>query len=677
MPDMTKTQAKERIEALKKAIDHYRFLYHVKDISEVTDAVNDSLKHELYELEQQFPDLITSDSPTQRIGGTPLPEFQKVTHRKKMLSMEDVFSAQEFLDWVARIAKVNSKAISEFFCMTKIDGLAVSLRYENGLLQTAATRGDGQIGEDVTQNIRTIQAIPLRLRMPEEKELQKFSNAMQRKLREQKGIIEVRGEIFVSKADFEEMNRKQKAKGEEIFANPRNIAAGSIRQLDPKIAASRPLDFRAWELLDVGQETHTESFEILPLLGFKTAPGELCDSVDGVKRYFKKLEEKRSSIPFWIDGTVVRVNRMDVFSDLGVVGKAPRGLIAWKFPPEEAATRVLTVEWFVGRTGKLTPVATVEPVFIAGTTVQHATLHNLEEIKRLDLKIGDTVVLTKAGDIIPKITSVLKDMRSGKETHIEVPKKCPVCGTALTKKEGLVDLLCTNQNCFSMERERALYAARAFDIEGLGDKTIEYFIEKGLLSRPSDLFRLKEEDIKSLEGFGDVSAKKLIEEIARKKEIELPAFLRALSIPNVGLETAFDLAQEFGTLENILSAKKEEFLQVKDVGEIVATSLVEFFASSESKELIEDYARVGVTVRPAKKVTGKLSGQTFVLTGSLEKISREDAKDRIRNLGGEISESVSKKTSFVVVGADPGSKFEKAKTLGVPILSETEFLSKL
>ncbi|MFA6130668.1 MAG: NAD-dependent DNA ligase LigA [Patescibacteria group bacterium] len=676
---MSKIEAKERIEALKKAIDHYRYLYHVKDISEISDEANDSLKHELYKLEQEYPEFVTSDSPTQRIGGDPLPEFSKVKHRAKMLSIEDVFSWDEFLSWTERIKKVEGHSITDFYCMTKVDGLAVSLIYRNGVLETAATRGDGAIGEEVTKNIKTIETIPLHLRVPEVDELKSLhlSRELEEKLISQKGLIEVRGEIYVTKKDFETMNAKRKAQGDEIFANPRNIAAGSIRQLDPKIAASRPLRFLGWSLEDIGQKTQEKSMEILHVLGFQTAPGTLAKSEEEVKKFFTKLQTTRREILFWIDGTVVRVNDFSEFMNLGVVGKTPRGLIAWKFPPEQATTIVKEVEWFVGRTGKLTPVANVEPVFIAGTTVQHATLHNPDEIERLDVKIGDTVILTKAGDVIPKIIGVVKDLRTGKEKEVVVPKKCPVCESALEKKEGVVDIYCTNRNCFSMERERILHAARAFEIDGLGERTIETFIEKGLLTHAPDLFRLREDDIRQLEGYGNLSAKNLVEEINSKKNISLALFIQGLSIPNVGEETARDLALAFGTLEALRTATKDEFLAVRDVGEVVADSLISYFSQEETHALLTAYREVGVVVLPMKKQSGPLVGVTFVITGTLSNLSREEAKDRIRALGGSISESVGKSTSFLVAGENPGSKYEKAKALEVPILQENDFLRKI
>lgn len=679
----TKLEAKKRIKKLRAEIDHHRYLYHVEDRQEISDAAHDSLKHELFELEQQFPDLITPDSPTQRVGGEPLPKFEKTTHRSRMLSMEDVFNTDEFVAWVKRLVKYGGAAVEDFYCMTKIDGLAISLTYENGQLVVGATRGNGRVGENVTQNVKTIESIPLKLRVPTKKQLDALAKKHElpkrtlEALSMQNGTLDVRGEVYMTKTDFEQMNKDRKKRGEEASANPRNISAGSVRQLDSAITASRPLRFRAWHLEEIGQRTQEASMDILRVLGFKTAEGEHCASEKHVESFFAQIEKKRERVDYWIDGVVVRVNSHAHYKRLGVVGKTPRGLVAWKFPPEEATTRVLEVNWFVGRTGKLTPVAKVEPTFIAGTTVQNVTLHNADEITRLGVKLGDTVVLTKAGDVIPKIIKVLPKLRSGDERSIAVPRTCPVCSSQLARSSSGVDVLCTNKRCYSMERERILHAVRAFDMMGVGPKIIERFINEGLLHSAPDLFRLQEADIAPLEGFGDLSAKNIVGEIAEKKEISLANFLVGLSIPNVGIETAIALADQFGSLKRIAAASAEDLMDVQDVGEVVAKSIVEFFGSKQAQKLIQDYEDVGVKIQSPKKKGKKLAGKTFVITGTLEQLSRDEAKDRIRNQGGNVSGSVSKKTDFVVVGENPGSKLEKAKGLGVKTLSEKELLSML
>lgn len=659
---MTKDEAKKRLAKLRKLIEKYRYEYHVLDIQEVSEAANDALKHELFTLEQEYPDLITPDSPTQRVGGEPLPKFSKVTHQNPMLSMEDVFTEDEMQEWLQRVEKLAERQL-DYVVMPKIDGLAVSLVYEDGVLQSAATRGDGRTGEDVTMNIRTIESVPLTLRTtPSTSPLVR-------------GRIEVRGEVYMRQKDFDAMNCSRKAAGEEEFANPRNVSAGSIRQLDPKVAASRPLRFFAWRLESaVGHAAQREGLERLHELGFAVPPHEVAHNFVEIKKYLAALDKKRDKLGYWIDGVVVRVDDLRAYESLGVIGKTPRGLVAWKFAPEEATTRVERVDWFVGRTGSLTPVATVKATFIAGTTVTHATLHNADEIARLGLQIGDTVILTKAGDIIPKITKVLTELREGDEIEVQLPTTCPVCDSPVERRAGEVAIFCTNKQCFAVAREKVLHAVRAFGIDGLGEKIIERLENVGLLNSAPDIFRLQTDEIKGLEGFGEVSAKKLVDEIQSRKEIDLDAFIVALGIRHVGEETAFTLSLGFGTLDAFLNAKKEELLGMSDVGEVVAEAIVEFLGSEHAQKLIADYEEVGVVVRPAKKVEKKLVGKRFVVTGTLTTMGREDAKERIRLMGGNVAGSVSKNTDYVVVGANPGSKADDAAKLGVPTLSEEEFL---
>jgi DNA ligase (NAD+) len=678
-----RSQAKKRINKLKEVIAYHRHLYHVLDTQEISDAALDSLKHELKGLEDEYPALVTKDSPTQRVGGFALEKYTKVKHRERMLSMEDVFSQDEFAKWVDRLKKESGKSKIDFYLMTKIDGLAVSLIYEDGVLVQAATRGDGKIGEDVTQNVKTIESIPLKLRTPNARETKqlvkefKSSQGLLDQLEGLSGRIEVRGEVYIPKKDFDKLNAKLKKKGEKTYANPRNLSAGSIRQLDPKIAAKRPLKFRAWHVSEVGQKTQSEAMAALQMIGFKIAEGTQSESIKDVRLAYDRMIRQRDKYAYWIDGLVARVDNIKLYKDLGVVGKTPRGLVAWKFPPEEATTKVEDVQWFVGRTGKLTPVAIVTAVFVAGTTVTHATLHNADEIRRLGVKIGDTVILTKAGDIIPKITKVMKKLRTGKEKAIRVPSTCPMCGSEVVQKKNAVDYTCSNKKCFSMERERILHAARAFAIDGIGSKTIERFIHLGLLTSPVDLFRLKIDDISGLEGFGEVSAKKIVKEVAGKKQIDLAHFLVALSIDHVGEGTADTLARHFGTLKKVMLASQSQLQDVKDIGEVVARSVYKYLQDSDNQKLIEDYLAQGIDITSRKTHKQIFNDQTFVLTGSLDKITRDQAKETIRDLGGKVSSSVSSKTNFVVVGADPGSKFEKAIDLGVKTLSEKEFLSKI
>lgn len=681
---MSKTDAKDRILKLRKLIDHYRYEYHVLDRQEVSDAVNDSLKHELYTLEREYPEFITADSPTQRVGGKPLDKFKKVPHVYPMLSMEDVFSFAELNDWHNRVLKIREGNLLDFYAMLKIDGLAVSLVYQDGVLSTAATRGDGKVGEDVTNNIKTIESVPLSLRAPDESELRSLKQAFGLSdevidtLRSRTGRIEIRGEVYMPKTAFEKMNKARAKNGQEIFANPRNVSAGSIRQLDPAVAASRPLDYMAWRLeTDIGEPTQTAGVEILKLFGFKTSVGERCGTLSGVKQFFESIGKKRNKLDFWIDGVVVRVNDNLSYRQLGVVGKTPRGLVAWKFPAEEATTKVESIEWFVGRTGALTPVANVSPTLVAGTTVIHASLHNADEIERLGLKIGDTVILTKAGDIIPKIVKVLIELRTGKETSVKIPKTCPICGSDVVRNEGEVALMCSNSSCYAKEREKVLYAARAFEIDGLGDKIVEKLLTAGLVKTPPDIFRLQAADFLGIDGFADISANKLYNQIQTRKDIELAPFIVSLGIRHVGGETAFSLSLAFGSIDKLAVATRDEFVGVPDIGETVADSLHEFFLSDHGKKMLKDFDEVGVKVKKAKAVKRILDGKKFVVTGTLGKLGREEAKETIRLMGGNVSDSVSKKTDFVVVGENPGSKADKAKELGVKILSEAEFLRML
>ncbi len=658
---MNKEDAKIRIAKLRASIDEYRHAYHVLDQATISDAALDSLKHELYKLEQEFPDLITPDSPTQRVGGTPLDKFEKVTHEKPMLSMEDVFTLSEFGEWFDRIHKLSNA--TTFFLMPKIDGLAVSIVYVDGLLSSAATRGDGKIGEDVTTNVRTIESVPLRLGVGKG------------------GTVEVRGEIYIATDDFKKLNDAQAAKDEPLFANPRNAAAGSVRQLDPKVTASRHLSFVAWDLVtDLGQTTQAEEWEILRNLGFKPTPDSIVVStVEEIQAHWKSLQMKRDGLGFWVDGMVVRVNDNAAYDGLGVVGKTPRGLVAWKFPAEEVTSVVRDIQWFVGRTGAITPVAVLEPTQLGGTTVQHASLHNFDEIQRLDVRVGDTVVLYKAGDIIPKVKGVVVGLRANGAKEANVPKECPVCGSPVERKEGEVAIVCSNRQCSAQNQEAVLHAARAFAIDGIGPATIATLMDAGIIQLPPDLFKLIPDDFVGLEGFGEVSANKLVDEIQARKEIPLAKFIVALGIRNVGEETARDLAKRFRTIDALMAATLDDLTAVPQVGAIVAQSVVDFFADEHHRDIVAAYVANGIQIVVPQLTTHNqpLTNRSFVLTGGLDTMSREEAKEKIRALGGDLSESVSKKTAYVIVGTDPGSKFEKAKSLGVPILSENEFIAML
>ncbi len=694
---MTRQEAEKRIEKLRETIDQYRYEYHVLDRSSLSDSALDSLKHELYKLEQQFPDLITSDSPTQRVGGKPLEKFLKVTHDRPMFSMEDVFTRDEFEDWLERVKKfsktqsLNHSMTFSLFLMPKLDGLAVSLVYENGQLKSAATRGDGKIGEDVTMNVRTIESVPLKVHSHfSTRGGSAFSGSgVRTDGTKVPGNIEVRGEVYISTDDFRKLNQEQEKRGEEKFANPRNAAAGSVRQLDPKITASRHLSFVAWDLVsDLGQKTQSEEWDLLRQIGFKPSPESIVtSSIDEVELHWKRLQKKRDKIGFWVDGMVVRINDNAIYQELGVVGKTPRGLVAWKFPAEEMTTIVKDIQWFVGRTGALTPVAVFDPTSLGGTTVQHASLHNMDEIERLDVRVGDTVVIYKAGDIIPKVKEVLKGLRVRGSEVMRAPTSCPICGSRVTRQEGEVAIVCTNRKCLAQNQEAILHAARAFGIDGLGPAIVATLMEQNLIQSAPDIFLLTPDDLKHLEGFGDVSANKLVVQIQSQKSLSLAKFILALGIPNVGEETARDLAEHFGSLDKIVRADEIMLTSIENIGTIVAQSIVEFFQDEQNQELVKAYLVNGIQIilpsirRPSDGLKPYASSPfytlSFVLTGTLETLSRDEAKEKIRELGGSVSESVSKKTGFVVVGNEPGSKADKARQLGVSVLSEQQFLAML
>ena len=662
---------KQRIKKLRDLINHYRYLYHVKDISQISDEVVDSLKKELFDLEQKYPELVTPDSPTQRIGGKPLDKFEKFEHPKRMTSFNDAFSKEDIEDWLNRNIKLlTEKEIQniEFYVEPKLDGLAVELIYRDGILEVGATRGDGLIGENVTQNLKTIESIPLKLRskLDIEKELKREIDYRE---------IVVRGEAILTKAEFKRINEERRKKRKEEFRNPRNLAAGSIRQLNPKITRKRKLDADFYSLVsDLGQETHEEEHLILEVLGFKTnnKHNKVCKTLDEVYNYYKDFIKKRDKLPYEVDGIVVSINDNKIANKLGIVGKAPRSAIAFKFPQKQATTILENVEFQVGRTGVVTPVSILKPVVIEGVTISRATLHNEDEIKRLGLKIGDTVIVGRAGDVIPKIMKVITELRNGTEKNIVFPKKCPACKGPLVKKEAL--WYCKDKDCFKRKHKEIVHfvSKPAFDVVSLGPNIIKTLLNSKLIVDASDLFTLKKGDLLKLEGFKDKASDNLINAIENSKQTTLPRFLIALSIKNVGAETANILADKFHTLENIMQAKKQDLENIYDIGEIVASSIYSFFKEKSNLDYIEKLFKNGVNiVYEEKKDT--LKGLTFVLTGTLASIGREEAKESIRKLGGSIAPTPSPSTSYVVLGENPGSKYEKAKQLGLKILNEEEF----
>lgn len=678
---MNKNEAKERIDKLKAEINHHRYLYHVLDKPEISDSAWDALKHELFKLEEKFPEFITPDSPTQRVGGEPLPFFKKVNHKVQMLSLEDVFSGDEFSDWVKRISKL-SPNIKEFYGELKIDGFSVSLVYKKGILEYGSTRGDGKTGEDVTENLKTIESIPLRLEIPKKTDVEKAGFNYDSVIKVlNSGEVEIRGEVYMTKSVFEKVNKEQKKLGLAPYANPRNTAAGSIRQLDPKIAAKRDLDFLAFDIItDFGQEKHSQEHDLLRLLGFKTDKfGIKLNNLKEILDFWKKIKERREKLEWEIDGLVISVNNNQIFSKLGVVGKTPRGAIAFKFPGKESATKVNDIIVQVGRTGVLTPVAVLEPVDIGGTTVSRATLHNEDEIRRLDIRIGDTVIIQRAGDVIPDVVRVLKNMRPKNAKEFRFPLKCPVCKGGVMREKGEAAHRCVNKECPAKHRENLYHfvSKKAFNIVGLGPEIIDKLVDAGFVKDPSDIFKLKPKDLLELEGFAEVSANKLVDSIEKSKKITLPRFIFSLGIIHVGEETANLLSIYFGGLDDLSKASIEELQKVPGIGDAASKSIFGWFEDKRNKNLISDLLRLGVDIKSQPKISKKFSGKTFVFTGTLEKMTRDAAKEKVRLMGGDVSSSVSKETDYVVAGENPGSKFDSAEKLGVKIISENEFIKMI
>jgi DNA ligase (NAD+) len=695
---MNREEAKERIEKLKEIINEARYSYHVLNKDLYSPEVLDSLKKELFDLEQKFPEFITPDSPTQRIGGEPLKEFPKVRHKVPMLSFNDAFSEEDLKNWEERNLKMiypresaldPRKSVVEYFCELKIDGLAIKLVYKNGILETGATRGDGYLGEDVTQNVKTIEAIPLSL-LPIPKIIENLkSEGLNETIKYfEKGYpeeIEVRGEVFMHLKDFEVLNKEREKKGEPLFANPRNAAAGSLRQLDPKITAQRKLDSFAYALItNLGQKTHEEEHKILKCLGFKTNPNtKLCKNLKEVVEFRNYWEENREKLPYEIDGIVVTINQNNIFKELGVVGKAPRGAIAFKFSPKEGTTIIEDVVFQTGRTGIVTPVAVLRPVEVGGVTISRASLHNEDEIKRLGVKIGDTVVVVRAGDVIPQVDRVIFELRTGKEKDIVFPEKCPNCDTKLIKDGAY--WRCPNKKCYALEKEKIIHfvSKPAFDILGLGEKIIEKLLDNNLIQDPADLFNLKPGNLRKLPGFDVLSEKNILESINSRKKITLPRFIYALGILHIGEENAKLLAHFLSQKKKI--TKPDDLIEITQnlraihysaipgFGEKVSRSVAEWFASEENKNYLRKLTEVGIEIIEEEKKEGKLKGQVFAFTGELEKYSREEAKRIVESLGAETTDTVSKRVTILVVGKNPGSKLEKAKKLGIKTISEEEF----
>ena len=656
-----------RYEKLKELINHHRVQYHVYDREEISQAALDSLKHELSQIEASHPSLITPDSPSQRVAGAPLPQFKKVPHKVPQWSFHDAFTPDDMREFDARVRRFLDGEVPTYLCELKIDGLKVVLEYEKGILKTAATRGDGTVGEDVTHNIRTIESVPLSLMRPVD--------------------IIVEGEVWMSERGLEKLNEMRAREGQPLFANPRNAAAGSIRQLDPRIAAARELDVFIYDVARTSDEfppTQADELTYLKQLGFKVnAHSRVAASIDEVIGFWEEWKKKGRKQAYWIDGVVVKVNERRYEEQLGYTGKAPRFAIAFKFPAEQVTTVVEDIVLQVGRTGVITPVAHLSPVAVAGTVVSRATLHNEDEIHRLDVRIGDTVILQKAGDVIPDIVQVMKELRTGKEKSYVWPSHVPECGGdgRIERVPGAAAWRCVNKDSFAIIRRRFynFVGKGALNIDGLGKKTIDLLLEKGLVQHYDELFTLTEGDLLPLPGFAEVSAQKTIAAIKKgAKDVPLSRFIVGLSIPHVGEETAIILAQEYKTIDALMAAQADELRLVSGIGEIVAEAIVEWFALKRHQALVMRLKQViTLTAERHGRTTRKLSGKTFVLTGTLATMTRDEAKERIRSQGGDVSSSVSKKTSYVVAGESAGSKLDDARELGVQVLSEDEFVRML
>ncbi|HNW71552.1 MAG TPA: NAD-dependent DNA ligase LigA [Candidatus Paceibacterota bacterium] len=665
---MDKIEAEKRIKKLRNEIDRLRKAYHTEDAPDVTDEVYDSLNKELNSILKRFPEFVDLNAPEHRVGGAPLDKFKKVKHEIKMFSIGNVFSGEEFTAWEKRNSKLLSSNIKvDYFCELKLDGLAVSLFYENGKFIRGATRGDGETGEDITLNLRMINSIPLILKKP-------FPDR-----------IEVRGEVIMKKNVLKKLNERNEKEGKPLFANSRNAAAGSLRQLDPSLAKERHLDFFAYEIAQIDGENfvkyvekHSLKHELLKKLGFVVEEhSKKAFHNNDVLNFINEVSKFRESLTFGIDGVVVNIDDTEIFKKLGVVGKDPRGVIAYKYPAEKATTIVKDIKINVGRTGALTPLAILNPTSVAGSTISKATLHNTDQIERLDLRIGDTVVIEKGGDVIPKVVEVLTRMRTGKEKKFKMIEKCPACGGEINKKDGVL-YFCVNAKCPAKNERYLEHFVSVFEIYELGPKILRRFKDDGLITDAADIFTLEKEDIASLERFGEKSAENIVKEIEMKKKISLARFLWALGILHVGEETARDLANNFGNLEKIEKASIEEINSIENIGPAVSQSVFSFFKDKGNLAFIEKLFKNGVTLEKViKKKSDKFSGLTFVLTGTLPTMSRELAKEKIINLGGKVSSSVSKNTSYVLAGEEPGSKFTDAKKLGIKIIDEKDFLNMI
>jgi DNA ligase (NAD+) len=662
-------EARRRIEELREEIEQHNYNYFVLNQPTISDAEYDKLLRELQQLEEQFPQFKSPTSPTQRVGASPQTEFKTVKHSIPMLSLANAFSDDEVREFDARVKKLAETDKVEYVAEPKFDGLAVELVYEDGVFVLGSTRGDGETGEDVTQNLKTIKSIPLRLRQPKDLPIPRR--------------LEVRGEIYMEIADFRKLNEEREERGEPLFANPRNAAAGSLRQLDPKITAQRKLHIFCY---DVGQtvgitfHTQEELLKTLPRYGLRVCPiYRVCKDIDEALEFYREMQERREELPYEIDGVVIKVNDFEIREIVGEVSRNPRWAIAYKFPPKQATTRVKDIVVQVGRTGKLTPVAVLEPVPLGGVTVQHATLHNQDEIEKKDIRIGDWVLIQRAGDVIPEVVQPIVSRRTGTEKKFTMPERCPVCGDRVVRLPDEVDYRCVNISCPARLKESILhYASKgAADIEGLGERWVEALMNAGLVKEIPDLYKLKERVIElvRLERMGPKLAENLLNAIEKSKKISLARFIYGLGIRHVGEHLAELLAQRFRSLDTLMNASEEELLQVEEVGPTVAQSILSFFQDGRNREMIRKLREAGVQIieEMSPQKAGALAGKTFVFTGTLKTLTRGQAEALVKALGARVSSSVSRKTDYVVAGEEPGSKLQKARELGVTVLSEEEF----
>ncbi len=661
---MASESVKKRVEKLREEIEYHNYRYYVLDQPEISDAEYDRIMRELQELEEQHPEVRSPNSPTQRVGASPLESFEIVRHSVPMLSLANAFSESEARDFDKRVKKfLGSSDEIDYVAEPKLDGLAVELVYEGGQLVVGSTRGDGINGEDITQNLRTIRTVPLRL-------ISKEVPVPDR--------LEVRGEVIMEIKRFGALNEKREEAGEPPFANPRNAAAGSVRQLDPKITEARPLEIYCYAVGQVRGRTFQSQWELLhtlPKWGLRTNPEiRQCRGIDEVLDYYHAMAEKREKLPYEIDGVVLKVDRFDLQTRLGEISRSPRWALAFKFQPKQETTRIIDIKPQVGRTGALTPVAIMEPVRVGGVEVSRATLHNQDEIDKKDIRIGDTVIIQRAGDVIPEVVQVIESKRTGKEKKFEMPSKCPACGAQVVKEEAIHR--CIGLDCPAQLKGRIKHFAskRAMDIDGLGVKLIDQLVDRGLVKDIADIYYLKREELIALERMAEKSAKNIIDAIEKSKEKLLSKFLFALGIRHVGETTAEDLARHFPRLDEFFRLSEEELMEVEGIGPEVAASVHQFFGDRKNRESIERLRKAGVKlIEPQAKEKGKLAGKVFVFTGTLKSYGRDEARDLVESLGAATASSVSKKVDFVVVGEDPGSKFDKAKELGIKTLTEEEF----